>query len=241
MEAGEVFIAGKVQLIKKRDSVWRRYELDPHQTRQIFTHKGWRKVVGFHTRNVVHRAHEHLQLMALKRTGANGLFLSPVIGPKKSGDWLTGPIMKSYELAIGSGAYPKGKVVLGSFSTYSRYAGPREAVFTALCRKNMGCSHFIVGRDHTGVGDFYKPQETGEIFEKVGDLGIEPVFFEAVGFNPKKNEYVSLSEAGTVKMISGTQARRAFQEGKELPDWFMRKEIQEMVRERVGTGKKVFY
>ncbi|HET9590039.1 MAG TPA: pyruvate kinase, partial [Anaerolineales bacterium] len=152
MERDNCFLGGDVTLVQPLASPIRHYLLTPAQTRFIFTRLGWSQVVGFHTRNPAHRGHEFIQIQALEQTGADGIYINPVIGPKKQGDFLAEPIMLSYQTLLEFGCYPKGRVVLGSFFTYSRYAGPREAVFTALCRKNMGCSHFIVGRDHTGVG-----------------------------------------------------------------------------------------
>ena len=141
---GARFVAGEVTLVERPMSEHERYELSPTRTRLIFSQKGWSRVIGFHTRNVPHRVHEFIQLRALDMVHADGLYISPVIGPKKSGDFLSGPILQSYQVLLESGVYPPGKVVLGAFSTYSRYCGPREAVFTAICRKNMGCDYFVV-------------------------------------------------------------------------------------------------
>jgi ATP sulfurylase len=236
---GAFFVAGEVTLLERRPSPHRPYELTPSQSRYIFAHKGWRRVVGFHTRNVIHRVHEHIQLKALETVHADGLYITPVIGPKKPGDFLPGPIMKSYQLMLDSGLYPDGKVLVGSFATYSRYCGPREAVFTALCRKNMGCSHFIIGRDHTGVADFYRPEDNQRLFERLGDLGVTPIFFGAVGYDPQARAYGSLSGKGG-EQISGTQVREALREGRPLPEWFMRGPIQEMLRRELAAGRPVF-
>ena len=214
--------------------------LPRQKTRFIFVKKGWSKIVGLHTRNVAHRVHELIQIRALESTHADGLFISPVVGPQKVGDFLPEPIMKSYQLMIDFGLYPRGKVVLGCFSTYPRYCGPREAVFTAICRKNMGCSHFIVGRDHTGVGGFYKNHDTRELFEKLGDLGVTPVFFDDIGYNPGKQTYCSMKSAGTVP-ISGSEIREALRQNAELPEWFVRENIQDMLRAEIAAGREVFY
>lgn len=238
---GDTFIAGDVQLLERIPSPYRHYELPPAQTRFVFTHKGWNRVVGFHTRNPAHRVHEHIQLDALQSTHADGLYISPVIGPKKAGDFLPGPIMKSYQILIEEGVYPEGKVTLGSFSTYPRYSGPREALFTALCRKNMGCSHFIVGRDHTGVGDFYGPDDNLKMFERAGEIGIKPVFFDAIGYSPDEKDYVVSGPKVEVTQISGTEARNALRDGEELPEWFMRQSVQNMLRDKIKSGKKIFY
>ncbi len=240
-ESGDLAIGGNILLVERLSSPYRQYELTPAQTRFIFSHKGWNKVVGFHTRNVVHRVHHHIQLDAIERSGADGLYISPVIGPKKPHDFLPGPIMKSYQLLLDFGQYDAGRAVLGSFSTYSRYSGPREAVFTAICRKNMGCSHFIIGRDHTGVGNFYAPDANAVFFESIGDIGIEPIFFEAIGYDPKSAKYISASNEGVLEPISGTMARETLLAGKRLPGWFMHDMVQDMLFEEISNGNQVFY
>ncbi len=238
IEGGTHCLAGAVTLLHPRPSQYREYELTPSQTRFIFAHKGWSRVVGFHTRNPPHRAHEFIQMKALQRAAADGLYISPVIGPKKRHDFLPGPIMKSYQLMLDCGFYPAGKVVLGSFPTYSRYAGPREAVFTALCRKNMGCSHFIVGRDHTGVGNFYPPEANRRLFERLGDIGIEVLHFDTVGYDPKAGLYRE-TDGEDLQMMSGTELREALRKGEQVPDWFMRDVIQNMLRSEMAAGRPV--
>jgi pyruvate kinase len=239
LAAGEHAVAGAVTLVRAPRSKFRHIELNPDAARYIFTHKGWTKVIAFHTRNAIHRVHEHLILDALERTGADGVYVNPVTGIKKSGDFLPEPIMRSYQATLDFGYLPREKVVLGSFSTYSRYAGPREAVFTALCRKNMGCSHFIIGRDHTGVGDFYPAEANRSLFDSLGDIGIEPVFFDAVGFDPEAGAY-SCAESVSTQNISGTQVRQALQTGAPLPDWFMRDVVQDVLRSEIDAGGDVF-
>lgn len=238
--AGNVLIGGDVTMIRSRPSPHLHYQLTPAHTRFIFTKLGWTQVVAFHGRNPPHRGHETIQRMAMERTGADGLYINPVIGPKKPGDFLPDPIMESYQALLDFGCYPQGRVVLGSFSTYSRYAGPREAVFTALCRKNMGCSHFIIGRDHTGVGNFYGPNANRELFETLGDIGIEPVFFDTVGYNPKSGEY-ELTGAADLVSISGTEVRETLKQGRDLPEWFMRDIVQEVLLDYVASGRPLFY
>ena len=125
--------------------------------------------------------------------------------------------------------------------TYPRYAGPREAIFTALCRKNMGCSHFIIGRDHAGVGEFYTNQMMRELFDKIGDIGIEPIFFEEIAYNTKTDTYEPLNLDPTgLQMISGTEARNALRENKPLPNWYMRQIIQDQLRDELKAGRPIF-
>jgi len=237
---GDRLIGGAVTLVEALPSQFPGEMLSSLQTRYLFSHKGWSRVVGFHTRNVAHRVHEYLQLSALQQTHADGIFINPVIGPKKAGDFVPNVILESYRRLIESGVYPAGKVVMSGFATYSRFSGPREAVFTALCRKNMGCSHFIVGRDHTGVGDFYGPEETRALFDSLDDLGVQPIFFPAIGYNHDREHYEPLGDAAVAEPISGTQVRAALKNGADIPDWFMRTEIQDLLRGEIEHGRPVF-
>ncbi len=240
-KAGSHIIAGPVSMLGRLPSQFRQYELTPAQVRFIFSHRGWSKVVGFHTRNVVHRAHHHIQLEALAQCNADGLFISPVIGPKKQNDFLPRPILESYQVLLDTNEYPVDNVLLGTFSTYSRYAGPREAVFTALCRKNFGCSHFIIGRDHAGVGDFYPANANRDIFDGLGDIGIEPIFFDTIGYNASSETY-GTAEGNTQQLhISGTEARKAIQSGDRLPLWFMHEQVQDHLKALVEKNEPVFY
>lgn len=239
--AGSHFIAGAIRLLTRLPLSYRRYELTPQQCRHVFAHKGWRHVVGFHSRNIAHRAHEYIQLAAMERTRADGLFINPVLGAKKPGDFLAEPIVRSYQVLFNLDVYPHGKAVLSSFSTYSRYSGPREAVFTALCRKNMGCDFFIIGRDHTGVGDFYPRDGNRRIFERLGNLGVAPVFFDEIGYSPSEQRYGPVDELPDLASISGSAFRRALTSGERLPDWFIRPEIQDELLAAVAAGEPVFH
>lgn len=240
MAAGRVFVAGKVTMVSRLGSPWQAYELTPQQCRFVFSQKGWTRVVAFHGRNVPHRAHEFIQLKALENTFADGLFISPVVGPRKSGDFQPGIILKAYEVLLEFGYYPRGRTCLGAFSSYPRYCGPREAVFTALCRKNMGCSHFIIGRDHTGVGNFYGPDDNRRLFESLGDIGISPVFFDSIGFDPAAQSYVSLVDNPDALTISGTEVRDLLTSGQPLPDWAIRPVVQDALRAELAMGTEVF-
>jgi len=229
-------IAGDITLIAPATHANPRYEMSPAQLRLIFTHKGWSRVVGFHTRNVAHRAHEYIQLKALELTHSDGLLISPVVGRRKSGDFLAETVLDCYQALIDSGVYPEGRVLLSSFLTYPRYAGPREAVFTALCRKNMGCSHFIIGRDHTGVGDFYAPDASQALFAALGDIGIKPVLFDAVGYDAALEEYVETTAGDQVQAISATRVRDLLVAGEPVPEWLLRPEAFSALRKRVDAG-----
>ncbi|MBF0510807.1 MAG: sulfate adenylyltransferase [Candidatus Omnitrophica bacterium] len=240
-KCGEYLLGGKVKLIKRPHFKFDHLNLTPRQARRIFESLGWSKVVGFHTRNVIHRSHEYIQLEAMERCGCDGLFVHPVAGRKKAGDYTVEAIVQSYQIMVEK-YYPKNRVIFGMFSTYSRYAGFREAVFTALCRKNFGCSHFIVGRDHTGVGQFYGATSSQDIFHQFEDIVIEPVFFDEVGFSSKLKKYMHKKDApeGDFLNISGTKAREMFKNKNSPPDWFMRQDISDAIINQLSNGQKVF-
>lgn len=245
MSSGSAFLAGKIELIERRPAETASLELTPRQTRRLFEMRDWSRVVGFHTRNVIHRSHEFIQMEALRRASADGLFAHPVVGKKKSGDFETSLIAKSYETMI-KRFYPKNRALLGAFATYSRYAGPKEALFTAIVRQNFGCSHFVIGRDHTGVGDFYHPKASHRIFDRFPELGIIPIRFDQIFYSKKLGVHVHEGE-DTRKhkqdeklTISGTEARKLFEAGKPPPDWFMRPEIADIVLQALKRGEKVF-
>jgi sulfate adenylyltransferase len=175
MSMKDRLIGGKIEVIKRIPrSPLRVHRLNPFETRSEIHKRGWRTVVGFQTRNVPHIAHEMLQKAAVNIY--DGLFISPLIGKKKPGDFKDEVILTAYESLI-KNYYPKDRAMFVTLHTEMRYAGPREAIHHAIMRKNFGCSHFIVGRDHAGVGDYYHPFAAHKIFEDYPDLGIAPVFF----------------------------------------------------------------
>ena len=238
---GQYFIAGEIKLIKRLPSDLKYYEITPQQVRTVFEHKGWSRVVAFHTRNVVHRAHEYIQLQALNSLYLDGLFIHPLIGPKKKGDYTDRAVFQSYETAVPL-YYPPQKVLLAGFQNYARYAGPREAIFTAICRKNFGCTHFVVGRDHTGVGDFYPPDGARKLFNELGDLGIQPVFFDEVYYCASCGDHTQkcLHTPREILHISGTEGRAMLQNLKSPPDWFMRTSVSKYLLEQIAQGQRVF-
>ncbi len=238
---GEHFLGGKVELFRRLPSANKYYEATPRQARAVFENRGWSRVVGFHTRNVIHRVHEHIQMKALEKYHCDGLFVHPIVGPKKKGDYNPGVILKCYERMI-EHHYPQDRVFLAAFQSYSRYAGPREAVFTALCRKNFGCSHFIVGRDHTGVGTYYQADDAHRLFRELGDIGITPIFFNSVNYCRKCGKYVETCEhdAGELLSISGTEGRGMLESGICPPDWFMRQDISQLITDAIRRGEEVF-
>lgn len=241
MSRGDYFISGKINLLQRVPTPHKQYELTPLQTRRIFKEKGWSVVVGFHTRNPVHRAHEYIQRKALSDIGGDGLFIHPLVGQKKKGDFETDIVVRSYEMMV-QNYYPKKKVVMGAFWTYPRYGGPREALFTALCRQNFGCSHFIVGRDHSGIGRFYRGLASHEIFGKFPELKIKPVFFEEVCYSKKHKKYFEChsekKQIGESVSMSGTLVRQTLSEGRMPPAWLMRPEIAKMIFDEKENGNK---
>ncbi len=238
LASGEWALGGPIEVV---DGAIERipYALTPEQTRKIFEIKGWSKVVGFHTRNVPHRGHEYLIAHAIDRASADGILLHPVMGPKRRGDFRPEIILGAYEV-LANMAFQN--ALLASFRTYSRFAGPREAVFTALCRKNFGCSHFVVGRDHAGTGGIYGPNENRELFERLGDIGISPVFFDTVSHSLSVDGPVELAESALTDEvpISGTEIRDLLIEQTEIPEWLMRPEISSYLSGRRASGEPLF-
>ncbi len=239
-----VLLGGRITLFSRRDGEGKEYEMTPHQTRKLFEERSWSKVVGFHTRNVPHKGHEFIQMIALEKENCDGLFIHPVVGKKKLGDFNAKYILKAYDI-MSKKFFPKNRVVLGTFSTYSRYAGPREALFTALCRKNFGCSHFIVGRDHTGVKDYYHPKASHNIFDRYPEIGVKAICFDKVFYSPKLQKHIHLNDfpehpEDDRQDLSGTQVRAMFEAGQIPPEWFMRPEISQMIVDAVKNGEEVF-
>lgn len=167
---GDHFVGGPIELTRRMKLDISAFEMTPAETRAEFARRGWKTIAGFQTRNVPHRAHEYLQRVALEL--ADGLFIQPLIGRKKIGDYRPEAIIAGYQALIGN-FLPRDRVVFGVLTTMMRYAGPREAVFHAIIRRNYGCTHFIVGRDHAGVGGWYGKYEAHDLTRRFdGELGI---------------------------------------------------------------------
>ena len=226
IQSGNLIISGKPFLIEsKKPLLLPNYELTPIQTRRLFNLYGWSNIIGYHTRNVPHRGHEYIQRRALEETQADGIFLSPVTGIKKNGDFNTAVIIRCFENLIAEGFYNPFEALIGSFNTYSRYSGPKEAFFTAICRKNYGCNYFIVGRDHTGVGNFYTKDASQNIFDEL-DLEMNILKFDKVSYCPKRkiitNEFSSDSSYNNLVEISGSRVRDMILQGKNIPQYILR-------------------
>ncbi len=228
---GDVLLAGKLDLLQDPDDPYSRHKLTPVQTRQLFRQKGWRTVVGFQTRNVPHLGHEYVQKTAL--SFVDGLFINPVIGKKKAGDFRDEVILDSY-VALMEHYYLPERVTMSVLRQEMRYAGPREAIFHAIVRKNFGCTHFIVGRDHAGVGNYYTPYAAQEIFQDYPDLGITPLFFTAFFYCRKcgsvANEKTCPHDGSLRIDFSGTWLRKVLMEKGEPPAELLRPEVADAVR-----------
>lgn len=223
-------IGGPIFLINNDKTPWEQYNLDPKETRYLFAKKSWSTIAGFQTRNVVHRGHEFIHKQVLSMF--DGLFINPVVGEKKKGDFTDEMTVESYQNVL-TKYYPKGKTVFSVLPYKMQYAGPREAVMHAIIRKNFGCTHFIIGRDHAGVGSYYGPYDAQKIFDTITDIGLTIIKMSETFFCYKCKEMVTSEicnhKEKDIFKVSGTYIRSQIVAKKSIPETIMRPEVSKML------------
>jgi sulfate adenylyltransferase len=230
-EKNDYLIGGKLEVIQPQSNPFDNYYLKPKESRVLFQEMGWEKVVAFQTRNPPHVGHEYVQKAAL--TIVDGLLINPIIGKKKQGDFRDDVILESYKALIDN-YYPKKHAVMSILKTEMRYGGPKEAIHHSIMRKNFGCTHFIVGRDHAGVGDYYGPYDAHKIFNEFPDLEIEPIFFRSFSHckicGGPVNDKICPHTPDNHIFFKGTMVREIVSTGNIPPKEMMRPEVVNVIK-----------
>ena len=227
----DFLVGGKIDFVQRPDDTEiRKHRMTPKETRESFEKSGWKKIVAFQTRNPPHVAHEMLQKTSI--TTRDGVFVNPLIGKKKTGDFKDEIIVKAYETMI-SNYYPENRCQLATLHTEMKYAGPKEAIHHAIMRQNYGCTNIIIGRDHAGVGNFYDPFAAHKIFDDYPELEIQPIFFPAFFYCKKcltfTNPKVCPHDADAREQISGTKLRELIQNGQSPSEYILRPEVAKVI------------